>query len=51
MGLSPFRRYSRASDLNISKDQRKGHRPYYKYYLVLDEATVFDNVFLYCYIC
>ena len=25
-----LRRYSRVSDLNISKDQRKEHRPYYK---------------------
>ena len=25
-----LRRYSRVSDLNISKDQRKKHRPYYK---------------------
>ena len=24
-----LRRYSRVSDLNISKDQRKKHRPYY----------------------
>ena len=26
-----LRRYSRMSDLNISKDQRKKHRPYFKY--------------------
>ena len=25
----PLRRYSRVSDLNIGKDQRKKHRPYY----------------------
>ena len=28
-GFKLLRRYSRVSDLNISKDQRKKHRPYY----------------------
>ena len=49
-----LRRYSRVSDLNISKDQRKKHWPYYKrFYWPFQGGTSFvDLVFsVLCWLC
>ena len=36
-----LRRHSRVSDLNISKDQRKKHRPYYNAFLKFSTIGMF----------